>query len=70
MMEKICLKITTLESSHMNGILSGSTVFDIANYVSCSTINDCCTLISILKTKINSSKVASLNKQHGYQLVS
>lgn len=62
--EKIYLKIIILENSHVNRILSGSIILDIANCISCLNINNCHTLVSILKS--SSYEVASLSKLHSY----
>lgn len=48
--EKIYLKITILENSQVNRILSGSVILDIAKCISCSNISNRHTLVSILKT--------------------
>lgn len=50
-------------------MLSGSIILDIANYIRYLNIKmNSCTLISILKTKINSYNVASLSKLQGIQM--
>lgn len=48
--EKIYLKITILENSQVNRILSGSVILDIAKCISCLNISNRHTLVSILKT--------------------